>query len=458
MALPEFSMRQLMEAGAHFGHQVHRWNPKMKPYIFGARSGIHILDLSFTVPLLHQALVKARDVVADGGRILFVGTKHQAADAVSTAAQRCAQYYMNHRWLGGTLTNWTTISNSIKRLRDLDDITQAGSSTGLTKKELLGLHRERTKLQRTLGGIREMSGPPDLMVVIDTNKEHNAIRECRKLGIPVIAPIDSNCDPDEVDFPIPGNDDAAKAIHLYCRLLADAALDGLEASGMYDNGPVPRRVVPSDSPLQRARLAVANQHQVPVPEFGAYGLEATAIVTEGSDVILEARAKNTQTFFEATFDKDYPSQGGIYRWEFEGDALSLFPEILQQFSRETVDQLHVDLVLPKRAQSYERTADTIFNNEFETLFGDILRDNGNPNKFTVSCHFPPNVEGKFELVISSSGRRTSVLLASRGDLPYLELATRGIASIIERSHPYGTGTGQDVSSNLTTLDASTQRH
>ena len=225
-------MRQLLEAGAHFGHQVHRWNPKMQGFIFGERSGIHIIDLSQSVPLLHQALVKVRETAAKGGRVLFVGTKRQAADAIAEAAGRCAQYFMNDRWLGGTLTNWATVSNSIKRLRDLDDMLQAGGETGLTKKELLGLQREQAKLQRVLGGIRNMGGLPDLMFVIDTNKESIAVKEARKLGIPVVAIIDTNCDPQEVDFPIPGNDDAARAIQLYCNLMADAVLDGMSDSSM----------------------------------------------------------------------------------------------------------------------------------------------------------------------------------------------------------------------------------
>lgn len=230
MALPEFSMRQLLEAGVHFGHQTHRWNPKMKPFIYGARSQIHILDLSQTVPLLHQALVQVRDTVAKGGRVLFVGTKRQAAQPIAEAAQRCAQYYMNHRWLGGTLTNWNTVSNSIKRLKDLDDMFESGGGQGLTKKELLNLEREREKLQRALGGIANMGGLPSLMFVVDTNKESIAVKEARKLGIPVIAVVDTNCDPDDVDFAFPGNDDAARAISLYCNLIADAVLDGLAES------------------------------------------------------------------------------------------------------------------------------------------------------------------------------------------------------------------------------------
>jgi small subunit ribosomal protein S2 len=227
MALPDVGMRQLLEAGAHFGHQTHRWNPKMDRYIFGVRSNIHIIDLSQTVPLFHQALVKVRDVAARGGRILFVGTKRAASDPIAIQAKRCAQYYMNQRWLGGTLTNWQTVSKSIARLRELDAILSAEGGSGYTKKEELQLRREQEKLERSLGGISQMGGIPDLMFVIDTNKEAIAIQEAKKLGIPVIAIVDSNCDPDVIDFPIPANDDAARAIELYCEMIADAAIDGL---------------------------------------------------------------------------------------------------------------------------------------------------------------------------------------------------------------------------------------
>jgi small subunit ribosomal protein S2 len=227
MALPQFTMRQLLEAGVHFGHQTHRWNPKMQEYLFGVRNKIHIIDLAKTVPLLHQAIVAASDVVAQGGRVLFVGTKRQASDIVADSAKRCAQYYVNHRWLGGMLTNWKTITNSIKRLRYLEDLV-AGEGQGFTKKELLQLTRERDKLEQALGGIKDMGGVPDLLFVIDTNKESIAIAEARKLKIPVIAVIDSNCDPDGITFPVPGNDDAGRAITLYCDLLARAAIDGIE--------------------------------------------------------------------------------------------------------------------------------------------------------------------------------------------------------------------------------------
>lgn len=231
MALPEFSMRQLLEAGCHFGHQTHRWNPRMRQYIFGDRSGIHIVDLSQTVPLLHQALVKIRDVVAGGGRVLFVGTKRQAQQPVAEAAERCAQYYMNNRWLGGTLTNWETVSNSIKRLQSIEDALE-GESKGFTKKEQLMMSRDKDKLELSLGGIRDMGGLPDLMFVIDVNKEDIAIKEANKLGIPVVAVVDTNCSPDGVDYIIPGNDDASRAISLYCNLVADAVIDGISASAI----------------------------------------------------------------------------------------------------------------------------------------------------------------------------------------------------------------------------------
>ncbi len=228
MTLPAFNMRQLLEAGVHFGHQSHRWNPKMAPFIFGARNNIHIVDLTQTTPLLHQALVKVSDTVAGGGRVLFVATKRQASDSIAEAAKRSAQYFINHRWLGGTLTNWKTISQSIRRLRQLDDIL--ADPQGRTKKEVLNIQRERDKLNQSLGGIKDMGGTPDLLFVIDTNKEQIAIKEARKLGIPIVAIVDTNCDPDGIDFPVPGNDDAGRAITLYCDLVARAALDGLERS------------------------------------------------------------------------------------------------------------------------------------------------------------------------------------------------------------------------------------
>jgi small subunit ribosomal protein S2 len=228
MALPDFSMRQLLEAGVHFGHQTARWNPKMGQFIYGDRNGIHILDLTQTVPMLDAALNVVRETVAKGGSILFVGTKRQAQRPIAEAAEKCAQFYMNHRWLGGTLTNWQTVSQSIKRLKMIDEKLAEGAE-GLTKKERLGMERDQAKLQASLGGIREMGGRPDLIFVIDVNKEDLAILEAKKLGIPVVAIVDTNCSPDGVDYVIPGNDDAARAITLYCDLISRAALDGMSA-------------------------------------------------------------------------------------------------------------------------------------------------------------------------------------------------------------------------------------
>ncbi len=260
MALPDFNMRQLLEAGVHFGHQSHRWNPKMSQYIFGIRNNIHIVDLTQTTPLLHQALVKVSDTVAEGGRVLFVGTKRQASDSIAEGARRSAQYFINHRWLGGTLTNWKTISQSIRRLRQLEDIL-VGEGVGRTKKELLNLTRERDKLDQALGGIKSMGGTPDLLFVIDTNKEAIAIAEARKLGIPIVAVVDTNCDPDGIDFPIPGNDDAGRAITLYCDLIARAALDGLE-----------RSQVSAGVDLGAAEQPIAEQLPEPAVQF--QGIEA----------------------------------------------------------------------------------------------------------------------------------------------------------------------------------------
>lgn len=223
-----FTMRQLLEAGVHFGHHTRRWNPKMKPFIYGARNNTHIIDLRQSVPMLHRALEAVREVTASGGRVLLVGTKRQAADTIAETAKKTGQYFVNHRWLGGMLTNWKTISISIKRLKDLDDQLSV-ETQGLTKKELLNLTRERDKLERALGGIKEMGGLPDILFVVDTNKEQLAIQEANKLKIPVVAILDSNCDPDGIEFPVPGNDDAMRAIALYCELVGNAVLTGLQA-------------------------------------------------------------------------------------------------------------------------------------------------------------------------------------------------------------------------------------
>ncbi|PSL19401.1 30S ribosomal protein S2 [Shimia abyssi] len=259
MALPEFSMRQLLEAGVHFGHQTQRWNPRMGPFIYGSRNGIHIMDLTQTVPMLDAALNAVRETVAKGGRVLFVGTKRQAAGPIADAAEKSAQYYMNHRWLGGTLTNWKTVSQSINRLKEIDEKMEGGAE-GLTKKERLGMERDQTKLQASLGGIRDMGGVPDLIFVIDVKKEALAVAEANKLGIPVVAVVDTNCSPDGVDYIIPGNDDAARAISLFCDLMARAALDGMTAQmgaagvdlGAFEEAPVEEVVAEEAAPAADA--------------------------------------------------------------------------------------------------------------------------------------------------------------------------------------------------------------
>ena len=289
MALPEFSMRQLLEAGAHFGHQTHRWNPKMQRYIFGERSNIHIIDLSQSIPLLHQALVKVREVAASGGRVLFVGTKRQASEPVAQAAKRSAQYYVNHRWLGGTMTNWRTVSGSIQRLRELDGILE-GEGQSRTKKELLQLTRERDKLELSLGGIKDMGGVPDLMFVIDTNKEAIAIQEAKKLGIPVIAILDTNCNPDGINFPIPGNDDAARAIQLYCDLIADSVLDGL-AAGQSAAG---IDIGAAEAPVERALPQEAEAAPEPVVEAAEFTAAEPEVTADAGEASAEAPAADEQ--------------------------------------------------------------------------------------------------------------------------------------------------------------------
>jgi small subunit ribosomal protein S2 len=303
MALPEFSMRQLLEAGAHFGHQTHRWNPKMDKFIFGSRSNIHIIDLSQSIPLLHQALVKVREVAAGGGRILFVGTKRQASEPVATAAKRCAQYYVNHRWLGGTLTNWRTVSASIQRLRETDALLVGGEgASGRTKKELLQLTRERDKLELSLGGIKDMGGIPDLMFVIDTNKEAIAIQEARKLNIPVIAILDTNCNPDGITYPIPGNDDAARAIQLYCDLLADSVLDGLAAGQAASGVDLGASEAPMEPTLARKLTpepVAAEEPAVSAPEAAALEAEMTGAAEAPAAEAAPAIAEPETTAAEA---------------------------------------------------------------------------------------------------------------------------------------------------------------
>ncbi|MEM8777180.1 MAG: 30S ribosomal protein S2 [Pseudomonadota bacterium] len=294
MALPEFTMRQLLEAGVHFGHQTQRWNPRMGEFIYGARNGIHIMDLTQTVPLLDAALNAIRETVAKGGRILFVGTKRQASGPIAEAAEKCAQYYMNHRWLGGTLTNWQTVSQSIKRLSELDELMQGGAE-GLTKKERLGIEREQGKLQASLGGIREMGGTPDLLFVVDVKKEALAVAEANKLGIPVVAIVDTNCSPDGIDFIIPGNDDAARAITLYCDLAARAALDGMSAQlgaagvdvGAMEEAPV-EEVLVEETHAEETAAEEAPAEEAPAEEAPAEEAAAEEAAAEEAPAEVEA--------------------------------------------------------------------------------------------------------------------------------------------------------------------------
>lgn len=267
MALPSFTMRQLLEAGVHFGHSTRRWNPKMAPFLYGDRNKIHIIDLGQTSPMLSRAMEAVRDVVARGGRVLFVGTKRQAQEKVAEAAKSCSQYYVNHRWLGGMLTNWQTISGSIKRLRELEAIFESEEKTaGMTKKELLQLTRERTKLDLALGGIKDMGGLPDILVVIDTNKEDTAVAEAVKLGIPVVAVLDSNSNPDGIDYPIPGNDDAIRAISMYCDLISGSVLDGISSELASRGGDAGGAVKPAPEAIPEAPKPAAEAPKPAAPE------------------------------------------------------------------------------------------------------------------------------------------------------------------------------------------------
>lgn len=289
MAMPEFSMRQLLEAGVHFGHHTRRWNPKMAPYLFGVRNNIHIIDLQQTVPMLDQALAVMREVAASGGRVLFVGTKRQAADKVAEYAKRCGQYYVNHRWLGGMLTNWQTISQSIRRLRELEGMLDTDEGAGFTKREQLFLTREREKLERALGGIKDMGGLPDILFVLDVNKDDLAVQEAIKLNIPVVAVIDSNSDPKGVQYPIPGNDDALRAITLYLELLSGSVLDGLQKMMLTQGVDIGAESEPVPEELPEEEAAAAE----PAPEAAAEEASAetaSAAPEEAADKATQAEA------------------------------------------------------------------------------------------------------------------------------------------------------------------------
>ena len=366
MDLPEFSMRQLLEAGVHFGHQTHRWNPKMAPYIFGARSNIHIMDLSQTVPLLHQALVKVREVASKGGRILFVGTKRAASQPIADSASRCAQYYVNHRWLGGMLTNWQTISGSIARLRELEaKLGDGGEDTGLTKKENLKLTRELEKLDKALGGIKDMGGKPDLMFVIDTNKEGIAIKEARRLGIPVIAILDTNCDPASADLPIPGNDDAARAIQLYCDLIADAVLDGMteaQANIGVDLGA-------AENPVEMAMAAAPTPNAKPAP-FAAAPVKDSAPAVESAPAVDAAplaetkpEAVTAEPVVEVKKKKEASEESEYLRVTREYDA-DVDPEVVTKIEK------HLGASLKNRDSKYVACSD---ETELETIVKGFMK-------------------------------------------------------------------------------------
>jgi small subunit ribosomal protein S2 len=279
MALPTFTMREMLEAGVHFGHSTRRWNPKMEQFIFGARNKTHILDLQQTMPMFYQALQALSDVTSRGGRVLFVGTKRAAAEKIAETARNCGQYYVNHRWLGGMLTNWSTVSQSIRRLRDVEARFESGEINQLTKKETLQLTREQEKLERTLGGIKEMGGIPDMLFILDTNKEAIAVQEANRLGIPVVAIVDSNASPDGVDYIVPGNDDAMRAITFYCELVRAAVLDGLQTELMKSGGDAGAAIDAPAEPALTDIVAEATPAEAPVEAVAEATVESTVDAT-----------------------------------------------------------------------------------------------------------------------------------------------------------------------------------
>jgi small subunit ribosomal protein S2 len=309
MSLPDFSLRELLEAGVHFGHKKERWNPKMEPFIYGKRNGIHIIDLSQTVPLLHQALLAIRDVAASGGRILFVGTKRQASDHIAESAKRSAQYYINYTWMAGILTNWKTVSNSINRFKELEKLLSSERVNALTKKEVLRLTREYNKLERAIGGIKDMGGLPDILFVIDTNKEAIAILEANKLGIPVVAILDTNSTPDNIDHPIPGNDDASRAIALYCSLVEKTILDGMEES--LAKSPVDLGA--SEDPTSTSDSDILTEPENEVSDLtliteNAEGSKPADVADGNSDVIVEKKKRVSKKKIEETSSEEKPSE------------------------------------------------------------------------------------------------------------------------------------------------------
>lgn len=442
MPLPDFSMRDLLEAGAHFGHQTHRWNPKMDRYIFGSRSNIHIIDLSQTVPLIHQALVAIREVAAKGGRILFVGSKRQAAAPIAAAAARCAQYYVNHRWLGGTLTNWRTVSGSIARLREIETILEKGGE-GRLKKELVSLDKERVKLERSLGGIKDMHAIPDILFVVDTNKEALAILEARKLNIPVIAVLDTNSDPDGITYPIPGNDDAARAIDLYCTLVADSVLDGLAAGASaagYDLGSAEHpsepnvetrqltdeetivNVSPSDSPLRYRRAPRRN---------GASPFRDFAVNRQG-DVSDRAyywiHRHGSKVLFEASTPKDDPTDI-TFRWSVAGGVMIAFTQVLAEaFSVPELEALHIDIFTPNRVITYEQVGVELTNGAFESACVEEAGDAFGKSGFVLRAY--ASERSDFDFVVSIDTDTGATLMAAQGTLDRVSRVANGIDRIL----------------------------
>lgn len=479
MALPDFTMRELLEAGVHFGHQSHRWNPKMKQFIYGARSGIHIMDLSQTVPLLYRALLQVRETAAKGGRILFVGTKRQAAGPVAEAALRCAQYYMNHRWLGGTLTNWTAVSNSIKRLRELEETLSEKEQSGLTKKELLNVERDREKLDKALGGIANMGGLPDIIIVIDTNREAIAIKEARKLGIPVVAVVDTNCDPDDVDFPFPGNDDAARAISLYCNLFADAVLDGLAessaglgidlgeteyiaalveqdiaaADAAAENLPAGHwgeqvSLVPRDSPLNVASHGA--DEALRTLSSTAY-LEQKGLTLHGVRTIkkfrfLSVSLRNSSARFEIVVDLDSQSYSKkhTFRWELKGSLIELFRSTVASLS-DAIDRddMQIEVYNDKEMITFGNISDTIKRKRSEVILSRCLGSDYPQGLRAISTS-----EGlpSIDLFASQQDSGSAILIYARSEVDSLIVCAKRIDELVGASLAAGVPLEPDTDS------------
>jgi len=408
MALPEFTMRQLLEAGVHFGRKTDGWNPKMAPYIFGERSGIHIMDLSQTVPLLHQALKEVRSVAAKNGRILFVGTKRNASDSVANSAKRCGQFYVNSRWLGGMLTNWQAVTKSISRLNELDALLGdqgVDAQTGLTKKDNLKLDRERQKLDKVLGGIKNMGGKPDLMFVIDTNKESIAIKEARRMGIPVVAILDTNSDPKSADIPIPGNHDAARAIKLYCELIADAVLDGMTEVKVIPS----MDLVPKSSPLKHASfLDVA---QMINEKAFTLNTEIVSSYIFNEQIFATARDTLLNTLFEINWTPENKNLEFNARWACINSPINIIEEIGSKLvSQYEFSNLKVDLFLNDSFHSYAEVDHDLREKVFRQnlLRASVISPNEMPFGLRL-YNSPENDSEAFEVMATRFSKKSTLL-------------------------------------------------